>query len=57
MKYIFIIVTIFAIACFFSSETKGEMLAYGTAICLGITSFLISNENEKLKKQKEDEGR
>lgn len=57
MKYIFMIATMFAIACFFSSETKGEMLAYGTIICLGIASFLLANENEKLKKQKEDEGR
>lgn len=57
MKYIFMIATMFAFACFFSSETKGEMLAYGTVICLGIASFLLANENEKLKKEKGDEGR
>lgn len=57
MKYIFMIVVMLAFACFFSSETKGEMLAFGTTIFIGIASFLLVNENEKLKKQKEDEGR
>lgn len=57
MKYFFIIVTLLGMVCFFTSETKGEMLANGTIICIGIASFLLVNENEKLKKEKDDEGR
>ena len=57
MKYFFIIVTLLGIVCFFTSETKGEMLVNGTIICLGVASFLLAYENEKLKKEKDDEGR
>jgi hypothetical protein len=33
------------------------MLAWGATICFGLSSALLASENEKLKKEKEDEGR
>lgn len=57
MKYIFFIATLLGIVCFFASDTNSEMLAWGAAICFGLTSALLATENEKLKKEKGDEGR
>ena len=45
MKYFFMIVTMLAIACFFLSETKGEMFVAGAAISLGIVLFFLANNN------------
>lgn len=39
MKCFFMIATMLALACFFLSETKGEMFASGAAISLGIALF------------------
>lgn len=57
MKYFFIIATLLGIVCFSTSDTKTEMLAWGAAICFGLSSALLASENEKLKKEKDDEGR
>ena len=57
MKYFFFIATLLGIVCFFTSDTKTEMLAWGAAICFGLSSALLASENEKLKKEKDDEGR
>jgi hypothetical protein len=57
MKYIFFIATLLGIVCFFLSDTKSEMLAWATSTCFALTSALLVNENEKLKKDKGDEGR
>lgn len=57
MKNIFFIATLLGIVCFFTSDTNSEMLACGAAICFGLSSALLASENEKLKKEKDDEGR
>lgn len=47
MKYFFMIATMLALACFFLSETKGEMFASGAAISLGIALFFLTIANNK----------
>lgn len=47
MKYFFMIATMLAIACFFLSETKGEMFASGAAISLGIALFFLAIAKNK----------
>ena len=53
MKYFFMITTMLAIACFFLSETKGEMFASGAAISLGIALFSLPSQriNNAIEKQ------
>jgi len=57
MKYIFFIATLLGLVCFFLSDAKSEMLAWATSVCFAMTSALLVIENEKLKKEKGDEGR
>lgn len=57
MKYIFFIATLLGLVCFFLSDAKSEMLAWATSACFAMTSALLVIENEKLKKEKGDEGR
>jgi len=57
MKNIFFIATLLGMVCLFTSDTNSEMLAWGAAICFGLSSALLASENEKLKKEKDDEGR
>ena len=57
MKNIFFIATLLGMVCLFTSDTNSEMLAWGAAICFGLSSALLAIENEKLKKGKDNEGR
>lgn len=55
MKYFFMIATMLALACFFLSETKGEMFASGAAISLGIALFpcVFKHGQTNLRQRKE----